>query len=338
MLLRRRGKLRLYAVYAVVAIVSVYVYITVPGSNGWMNSWQTMDSAQYVQDALHDKLFGPPRRPTKSDAAVTDKVIVMVHLPSEDVSWVARELPDWKRAIYPVPPNTVVTSIPAPADKPPAELRLPVNKGHEAMAYITYLIDFYHHLPAIVLFLHAHEDGYHRAWHVDARLHSNVVATRELRLDTVKQRGYVNMRCNPRSNCLHTPRPDNFHLTPNTEEVWRQFWANTSTPVPKINELMLQRKNIDDADPHGVPDLATHPFPPIADPSGGQFAVTREAILARPREDYIALREWLFATDLHDEESGRVFEFNWHILFGMPGVLCYERSQCECDTFGRCRK
>lgn len=78
------------------------------------------------------------------------------------------------------------------------------------------------------------------------------------------------------------------------------------------------------------------PYPPIADPSGAQFAVTREAAQARPRDDYVALREWLLATDLPDEQSGRVFEYLWHVLFGMPGVLCYERAKCECDVYGRC--
>lgn len=95
MLVRRRGKLRMYAAYTVASILLIYAYITVPGSNGWMNSWQTMDSAQFVKDSLHDKVFGAPRPAVpKWDGVVGDKMIVMVHLPSEDVSWVERELPE----------------------------------------------------------------------------------------------------------------------------------------------------------------------------------------------------------------------------------------------------
>jgi Protein of unknown function (DUF3431) len=206
------------------------------------------------------------------------------------------------------------------------------------MAYLTYLIDFYHFLPSVVLFLHAHEDGYHEAWHVDSRLHSNVAATRELRLSPVHDRGYVNLRCNPRSNCLHMR--GNFHPSLMTKEVWREFWANTSTPAAEIDHQLLRRKNIDNADDEhrsaDVLDLDADPYPPIADPSGAQFAVTRDAIRSRPREDYVALREWLLATPLPDWQSGRVFEYLWHVLFGMPGVLCYERRKCECDVFGRC--
>lgn len=240
----------------------------------------------------------------------------------------------WQRAIYAVPNNTVPIGPPQVPTTPPKEFTLPANKGHEAMAYLTYLIDFYHFLPSLILFLHAHEAGYNKAWHVDARLHSNVVAARTLRLDLVRERGYVNLRCNPRSNCLHLPK--NFHPPEITHDVWRSFWANTSTPPAEVGLLLAKRPNVDEADESGTPDLDEEPYPPIADPSGAQFAVTRDAVRQRPREDYVALREWLLATELADTKSGRVFEYLWHVLFGMPGILCHERKKCECDVFGRC--
>lgn len=38
---------------------------------------------------------------------------------------------------------------------------LPANKGNEAMAYLTYLIQNYDNLPESMAFIHSHEDGWH---------------------------------------------------------------------------------------------------------------------------------------------------------------------------------
>lgn len=43
-----------------------------------------------------------------------------------------------------------------------------------------------------------------------------------------------------------------------------------------------------------------------------QFAVTRETVRSRPREDYVAYREWLTKAALGDDLSGRVLEYSWH--------------------------
>ena len=43
-----------------------------------------------------------------------------------------------------------------------------------------------------------------------------------------------------------------------------------------------------------------------------QFAVTKDIIHRRPREDYVHFREWLLQTPLQDALSGRVFEYSWH--------------------------
>ena len=92
-------------------------------------------------------------------------------------------LSSWQHAIYVV-------------DNTSAPLHTAVNKGREAMAYLTYVIDNYDSsLADTVLFLHAHRDGELRAWHVDNEGHDNVEAVRALRLEYVAGAGYVNLRC-----------------------------------------------------------------------------------------------------------------------------------------------
>jgi hypothetical protein len=43
-----------------------------------------------------------------------------------------------------------------------------------------------------------------------------------------------------------------------------------------------------------------------------QFAVTRDTIRQRPKEDYVRIRKWVTNTDLDDDLSGRVLEYSWH--------------------------
>lgn len=63
----------------------------------------------------------PPTPPAPPDAPVE---IVVASQKREDISWVHEFLPDWGRSVYVV-------------DDPKAKLRVPKNKGREAMVYLT---------------------------------------------------------------------------------------------------------------------------------------------------------------------------------------------------------
>jgi hypothetical protein len=86
-----------------------------------------------------------------------------------------------------------------------------------------------------------------------------------------------------------------------------------------------------------------------------QFALTREKIQSRPRDDYIRMREWLINTPLDDSLTGRVFEYIWHsmyfsshftieryvdiwyvVIFGLDAVHCPNASDCYCKVYGMC--
>lgn len=47
-------------------------------------------------------------------------------------------------------------------------------------------------------------------------------------------------------------------------------------------------------------------------PCCSQFAVSREAVRARPKEDYERYRQWLIDVELDNATSGRIFEYSWH--------------------------
>lgn len=183
------------------------------------------------------------------------------------------------------------------------------------MAYLTYIIDHYDNLPSTMAFLHSHRSGFLLAWHVDAPLHDNVIAMRALQLDFVQRNGYVNLRCNWNPGCKESHRR-NKHVT---EQVWEEVFSGTSTPPFNSSSA-----SVTSGDFHSTFDTNTQKPLRMPELVGAaccaQFAVSREQVHQRPREDYIKFRQWVIDTDKSDASSGRTMEFLWHIIFGKESV------------------
>ncbi|KAI9893920.1 MAG: hypothetical protein M1814_005473, partial [Vezdaea aestivalis] len=205
----------------------------------------------------------------------------------EDTAWVAKELPEWDRAIYAVDNRT-------------AALTVPKNKGRESMAYLTYVIDRYDSLPEYSIFLHAHQKGYPKVWHNDAEQYDNVQAVKRLRLEHVKKQGYVNLSCVWIPGCPDEIQPFRQEAHRVSEHhagaVWTHFFGGDNSTIS-----------------HRIGSTCC-----------SQFAITSERILARPKEDYIKFRQWILDTELDDAVSGRIMEYFWHIIFGKEAVDCPE--------------
>lgn len=197
-------------------------------------------------------------------------------------------------------------------DDPTWILHPPENKGHEAMAYLTFIIAHYHDLPSIIVFLHPHRKSMPQSWHNDAEDNDNVKSVRGLRLDYVRKHGYANMRCAEIPGC-----PD--EIQPFRGDPERMF------EVPFADAYVYLFGGNHSTVPHTVAAACC-----------AQFAVSKAQVLARPKSDYVRYRQWLLDTDLHDEISGRVMEYMWHIIFGKDPVWCPDAAKCQCEQFGRC--
>ncbi|KAJ5621085.1 hypothetical protein N7510_005069 [Penicillium lagena] len=213
-----------------------------------------------------------------ASVAKLDQVIVVGKTRWENTDWVTEELSDsWQNAIYEV-------------NNPEAPLRVKKNKGKESNVYLQYILDHYHALPSIIVFLHAHRAN---AWHIEFE-QDNVRNMRRLKIDHVRKSGYVNLRCNWGPGCPDEVQPNREqHDERWTEIAFADAWKSMmNTTVPEV----------------------------IAVPCCSQFAVTREQVLARPYSDYLGYHNWLMQTHLDDETSGRIFEYLWHIIFGQDPV------------------
>ena len=65
------------------------------------------------------------------------------------------------------------------------------------MAYLTFIIENYDGLPDFTAFVHAASEQ----WHNDVVDTHTTEILRELRIDTVQQMGYVNLRCHFNPGC-----------------------------------------------------------------------------------------------------------------------------------------
>jgi len=185
-------------------------------------------------------------------------------------------------------------------DNTSAPLHTPINKGRESLAYLTHIIASYDSLPSVLVFLHSHE----KSWHNDALGSSNPRALKSLRLDYVQENGYVNLRCSWQPGCKAAHRW-NKHVT---EQVWGEvFGGNMTGWTGQVGQACC-----------------------------AQFAVSKERVRMRPKEEYEGYRRWVLETELDDNKSGRVMEFLWHVVFGMDAVYCPAPEVCYCKVYGRC--
>lgn len=237
---------------------------------------------------------------TKPSGYNYSRVLVMGKLMEDDTSWIEQELPSLPTAIYVV-------------DNGSAPLRIPKNKGHEAMVYLTYIIDHYDRLPDTSLFFHPHKI----TWHNNILLNLDTAFTIQSLSDArVAREGYFNARCHHDPGCpdwLHLDRPEaEWDLIKKTEErfftseLWQQLHPGASFPAS------------------------------ISQPCCAQFAVSRDRIRSRSQGEYIRYRNWLLDTELPDEISGRIMEYTWQYIFAGVSEFCPPIHACYCDGYGVC--
>jgi hypothetical protein len=195
------------------------------------------------------------------------------------------------------------------ADDPKAPLHPPINKGNEAMTYLTYIIDHYDNLADVNIFMHSHLT----AWHNDELLNWDAgEMIRRLSSERVQRKGYMNMRCHWNPGCpdwIHPGQVERDKEKPE-QEMMASAWAVLfpDKPIPAV----------------------------LAQPCCSQFAVSRSQIRKTPLARYKHYRKWLQRSDIRNSMTGRIFEYVWQVIFTDESVFCPSQRACYCDGFGVC--
>jgi hypothetical protein len=171
------------------------------------------------------------------------------------------------------------------------------TKGHEAAAYLTYIVDYYHDLPEFSIFIHGGEEQ----WHNDLFGSKTIDHLRRVRFEAVQVEGFVNLRCTTAPLC-----PDTWHpLNPQPNDL---EYAYLYELFPSIYTELF--------------NITAAQLPPrIGHICCAQFIVSREMIRRRPLNDYKRILQWIAQTEVTDNYGiGLVMEKLWHIIFGKDPV------------------
>lgn len=236
------------------------------------------------------------RQPSKEAASLSVNLIV-ASVYRDDTSWLDN---------LNIPNLQVLRYV---SDDTSAQNRPPAPKGREALMYMTYLYNNYDNLADVNIFIHAEETP----WHVEGTLLRNTTfALSQLDLQQVIKRGYFNLRVTWRAACpawIDTSKTfDNYDKAeePYMKEAWKSNFGDD--PLPEK----------------------------LGGPCCSQFAVSKDAIRSRPREQYRDSAAWLVHTPWRDHIAGRVWEHMWPWLFKKETKDCAPERSSLCQMYSLC--
>uniref|UniRef100_A0A093V7Y2 Uncharacterized protein n=1 Tax=Talaromyces marneffei PM1 TaxID=1077442 RepID=A0A093V7Y2_TALMA len=256
-----------------------------------------------------------------------------------DASWIDSLSKKYHPCVY---------TVDAPMDPASKYLQVPRNRGHEAMVYLTFIIDNYYHIPeAGVVFVH----GSRWAWHNDEPTYDNAALLKALDVHAALEPwGYHNLRCDWRvSTCPPSAKPQGSMET--SVQAMISPWdarAVSDSLLPGAFENIFGKVQSADS------KLGKHQT--VRSQCCAQFIVGRVNILQHTIQEYIALRQWLLdesndAAPRDDRISGRILSYLWHILFikkqeveengaisleKLNSAACPRAPDCYCRLYGLC--
>lgn len=201
--------------------------------------------------------------------------------------------------------------------------------GREAAAYMQYIVNNYDNLPASMVFLHEHEESWHR-YRPMLRL------LQDIKWGNI---GYGSLR--------HWNYRDWWCDDPEASFGWRPcgelgLLATPSVPSKANNRTLNLAHLCEWGEKGGKAVLDWWPVffqEEMGDPPEylhmpnccGEFMVTRERVLARPLKFYKNALNVMEAGTLDESwDMGLSFELMWHVIFGEPYVA---HAVAKCDLY-----
>jgi hypothetical protein len=332
--MRRRTRKSLVHLALFGGILVFLLYVNRPQSSSKTFAW-TRIRYQSKSGTL------PPARGVCAGLATSAKPALVVSRVAADgdPSWLDALADSYHLCIYSADEATTTTTS--------GYLPVPANRGHEAMAYLTFLIDNYADFPAAgAVFVH----GSRWAWHNDAPDYDNAALLAALNVSrALAPWGYHNMRCDwSASTCPpSTPPQGSLETSVQAALVPWDARAVSDAALPRALALLFggHEKKASSGLLLGRTDA-------VRAQCCAQFVVARHRVWQHSRDEYVALRQWLLETAPRDDRiAGRILSYVWHILFMSQGesesatgvdlerlnsLACPRADECYCRLYGRC--
>lgn len=275
-------------------------------------------------------------------------ILVVARMSNEDQQWLDDLKSKYHLCIYTADLHDTKSS----------ELQTPANRGHESMAYLTFIIDNYGNLPSKgIVFIH----GSQFAWHNDHPEYDNAALLSKLDINAaLEEHGYHNLKCDwSMSTCSPSEAlPQGSYETRSQAllEPWDKRLVSDAA-LPGAFAAIFGSGEQARSDPRV--HLGRHNA--LRSQCCAQFVVSRESILQHSREEYLALRQWLLdgsdpkkkhqldSASSDDLVAGRIMSYLWHVLFlrhsktadtlslsSLNAAACPSALDCYCKLYGRC--
>jgi len=328
--MRRRTRKALLQVVLFVAALVLVLFVTSSQPSNKAFAW---DRVQYKTSS---KTLPEPRGICPGLAETLKPALVVARVEADgETDWLDPLSEKYHLCIY---------TADAPRDKTSKYLQVPANRGHEAMTYLTFVIDNYANIPASgAVFVH----GSRWAWHNDSPDYDNAALLAALDVPAALEPwGYHNLRCDwSLSTCYPSTKPQG--SLDNSAQALLAPWDSRA-----VSDAAL---------PSALSNIFSGNVPlsrsdAVRSQCCAQFVVARSQIWQHSKEEYVALRQWLLDSDgapRDDRIAGRILSYVWHILFidqadahnpSPEGVdlaqlntqACPRADQCYCRLYGRC--
>lgn len=330
-----------------VSILLFIIYLNRPQSEDKTFSWTEIRYKTTSRTIPESRGICPKLSGSKQPALIVSRVAA-----DGDPKWLDKLSAHYHLCVY---------NVDAPADKSSVYLQVPANRGHEAMAYLTFIIDNYAEIPAAgAVFVH----GSRWAWHNDAPDYDNAALLAVLDVPrALELTGYYNLRCDwSTSTCPPTVAAQGSleMRLQSTLEPWSAR-AASDTALPQALASIFGGDEYTTAERKARLELRRTDA--VRSQCCAQFVVSQERIWQHSRLEYVALRQWLLdgledarnsqthggpAAPLDDRVAGRILSYLWHILFAEPNFdgelelrqlnkdACPSAGDCYCRLYGRC--
>ncbi|KAJ5320428.1 hypothetical protein N7508_000711 [Penicillium antarcticum] len=262
--------------------------------------------------------------------------------------------------------HVCIYNVDAPTDKESNLLQVPANRGHEAMTYLTFIIDNYDDIPSAgAVFVH----GSRWAWHNDAPDYDNAALLAALDVRRALQpAGYHNMRCDWSTGTCPSSVPAQGSLEMRLQSAVAPWSPRAASDMALPKALAhIFGGDFDEALSSRIEQqvhLHLGRNDAVRAQCCAQIVVSRERVWQHTLEEYVALRQWLLdgsddgvarrmsvdekAAPGDDLIAGRVLSYLWHILFApfeedggvdlmkLNRFACPSAEECYCRLYGRC--
>lgn len=320
-----------------IILLLLVIYLTSPGSSASKTyKWSKIHYKTTASKLPESRGICPGLEASKKPALVMSRVTS-----DGDMSWLEGLAKKYHRCVY---------TADIPLDTNSKYLQVPANRGHEAMGYLTFIIDNYEKIPAAgAVFIH----GSRWAWHNDHQEYDNAVLLEALDVSSALElSGYHNLRCDwSLSTCptSYVPQGSIENSVSAVLEPWDKRVVSDAALPRALSRLFGGSE--DGNSLLGRGDA-------VRSQCCAQFVVSRESLWRHEKEEYVALRQWLLdgssgkngnAAPADDKVAGRILSYVWHILFmkhddtttgidlqRLNSLACPRAADCYCRLYGRC--